>query len=323
MNNVPGTIALLLLVSVAAACGDSPAQSAPEPVAVRARDCREFEDGRPGQVTGPDMDAEVERRNEPAQWSEAARAYGEEHPEEFGGVWLDQDQTSSWLVVAFTGGLERHEAALRERLGPEARVRVQRVATSLAALERVRARVGPELESVNAETGGAILFGWGIRDNLNRVALDVVAVDERAREVLAERFGADMICLHPVDGPPRGVAPGGGAQGVRELPTSEIANMQLALHAGRLRADPATGCVWTESTLGPQSVMWPPGFGVRFTEAGAELVDHTGAVVAREGDWIEMGGGENDVELPRCKVGETVWVAGSVRVAEPPSQAPD
>lgn len=91
----------------------------------------------------------------------------------------------------------------------------------------------------------AQLLGAGLDVAHNVVAVDVVAVDDQAREALAIAHGADWLCIRPQGGPPVDVQPGGGAEDVLAVPTSDLTNMQAALMEGVLRAD-GTDCLWVE-----------------------------------------------------------------------------
>lgn len=64
-----------------------------------------------------------------------------------------------------------------------------------------------------------------------------------------------------------------------------------ALISGRLVADARTGLAISDSTGKVTPVLWPFGYSARSGLSGLELVDDRGAIVAREGDFVEMGGG--------------------------------
>lgn len=105
-----------------------------------------------------------------------------------------------------------------------------------------------------------------------------------------------------------------------DIPTTEFVNHQQALLGNViLRGDPAFdgGCVWVERDDGSRiAVVWPPGFRARFTQAGVELLDRQGVVVAHGGDRLDLGGGYHIESPARCHVGEPgAFVAGSVRLA--------
>ena len=71
----------------------------------------------------------------------------------------------------------------------------------------------------------------------------------------------------------------------------------LALISGRLVTSAQSGLAVVDSTGHVTEVLWPFGYTARRGVSGVELVDEMGAVVAREGDLVEMGGGlgANDV----------------------------
>jgi hypothetical protein len=51
---------------------------------------------------------------------------------------------------------------------------------------------------------------------------------------------------------------------------------------------------------GPQVVRWPDGVTVAQTEAGLALVGFFGQTIAREGDFVSMGGGEFGGAFQAC-----------------------
>ena len=70
-----------------------------------------------------------------------------------------------------------------------------------------------------------------------------------------------------------------------------------ALLSGRLVTSAQSGLAVVDSTGHVTEVLWPSGYSARRGISGIELVDEKGGVVAREGDFVEMGGGlgANDV----------------------------
>lgn len=131
----------------------------------------------------------------------------------------------------------------------------------------------------------------------------MIALDDDALRDLAALVDPSMVCAESVDGPPRDAPLGGGGRDVVALPTSEVRNGEEALMEGTLRGDPALdgGCVWIEHPGGRAAVAWPPAWGARFAPEGVELLDDTGAVVAREDDRLGLGGGGREQSLDRCQ----------------------
>ena len=63
-----------------------------------------------------------------------------------------------------------------------------------------------------------------------------------------------------------------------------------ALLAGRLVAHPAWGLAVQAGADAPLRIVWPHGYVGRRAGDRIELLDHSGGVIARSGDSIEMGG---------------------------------
>lgn len=61
---------------------------------------------------------------------------------------------------------------------------------------------------------------------------------------------------------------------------------------GELVADEVDGLAVLLDTGERVAVIWPHGYAARVNEGTLELMDETGETVAREGDHIEVGGGE-------------------------------
>jgi hypothetical protein len=87
--------------------------------------------------------------------------YGEAHPDEYGGRWLNRDDRT--YGVSFTSSLEQHEGALRTVLRLPERLRIQRCRRTYAELsalcERVRAE-DLDLSDVD-ESGKPAISGFG------------------------------------------------------------------------------------------------------------------------------------------------------------------
>lgn len=98
--------------------------------------------------------------------TDAVRAYGgNEAAPAYGGLWLD----GPLLVAAFTGDLDRHRQALRDRVAHPARLRVTRVTHPLAELEARRERLTGLGD--DPRLGNALLSYWIVDVRRNRVAV--------------------------------------------------------------------------------------------------------------------------------------------------------
>jgi len=133
----------------------------------------------------------------------------------------------------------------------------------------------------------------------------VIALYDDALGDLAALVDPSMVCAESVDGPPRDAPLGGGGRDVVALPTSEVRNGEEALMEGTLLGDPALdgGCVWIEHPGGRAAVAWPPAWGARFAPEGVELLDDTGAVVAREDDRLGLGAAGGSSPSTAVRVG--------------------
>ena len=107
----------------------------------------------------------------------------------------------------------------------------------------------------------------------------------------------------------------GCAGDIRPIPTNERgAGGFDALIFGRLVADPLYdgGCLWLETENGPLSIVWPYGYSARFGPT-VEVLDETGAVVARAGEEVRFGGGiGQEFAPPRCRVNLNTVLVHSV-----------
>jgi hypothetical protein len=81
--------------------------------------------------------------------------------------------------------------------------------------------------------------------------------------------------------------PGGSPQACAGVGIGLAGASQQGMPLNGSRTDPRY--VW----LGPAGIrrdlVWPPGYSVRFTASGFEILDQTGAVRHRSGDWIDGG----------------------------------
>jgi hypothetical protein len=138
----------------------------------------------------PDPARRSERDLEPV--TRAARA-----EPDFAGVWLSylepmghnvaEDPGEFVVNVAFTGGLARHEAQLRSLWGGRLCVtRQQRTYRELLRIQR-------ELQGATGAELGLRVLGSGIDESANAVSLEVLVLEERAREALDVRYGAGAV----------------------------------------------------------------------------------------------------------------------------------
>jgi hypothetical protein len=138
----------------------------------------------------PDPARRSERYLEPV--TRAARA-----EPDFAGVWLSylepmghnvaEEPGEFVLNVAFTGDLARHERELRSLWG--GRLCVTRQQRSYRDLLRIQR----ELHGAAGTELGLHVLSTGIREDANAVSLEVVALEEQARQALDTRYGVGAV----------------------------------------------------------------------------------------------------------------------------------
>jgi hypothetical protein len=116
---------------------------------------------------------------------------------DFAGLWVSylapmgnnvaEDPGEFVLNVAFTSDLARHQAALRPLWG--GRLCVTRQQRSYRQLLRIQR----ELHRDGGRVLGLRVLGSGIRESANAVTLEVVVLEQRAREALQARYGAGAV----------------------------------------------------------------------------------------------------------------------------------
>ena len=169
----------------------------------------------------------------------ALQAYGAEHADEFGGLYVE-DQSRGSFGMFFTDRLEEHAAALAE-IWP--RVTVRRVRFSEAALMDVLERLdlasmaGPGLEPLSA----------GIDTMNNVVVLELKSDDPSIETLLELQYGAMLdVTVYPFPGDWANVAEG---DGWRLLAAGEASHMD-AYTVRAATDDAAFDEMWSAMALG-------------------------------------------------------------------------
>jgi hypothetical protein len=131
------------------------------------------------------------------------QAYGAEHADEFGGLYVD-DQGQGSFVMLFTDNLDEHAAALAE-IWP--RVTVRGVQFTEAAL--IELLEGPAIRGIGGD--GVEFLSAGLDTMNNRVTLDLKSNDPTLELRLELEFGGMVeVSVHPIPGPWENVAAGEG-----------------------------------------------------------------------------------------------------------------
>jgi hypothetical protein len=133
----------------------------------------------------------------------ALQAYGAEHADEFGGLWVE-DQSRGSFVMLFTDHLDAHAAAIAE-IWP--RVTVRRARYSEAALMALLESL--DLQSMAAD--GIEPLSAGLDTMNNRVTLDLKSDDPTLEARLELQYGGMLeVTVHPLPGDWANVAEGDG-----------------------------------------------------------------------------------------------------------------
>jgi hypothetical protein len=241
----------------------------------------------------------------------ALQAYGAEHADEFGGLWVD-DQSRGSFVMLFTDHLDAHAAALAE-IWP--RVTVRRARYSEAALMAV-------LESIDLQSmadDGIEPLSAGLDTMNNRVTLALKSDDPTLEARLELQYGGMVeVTVHPLPGDWSNVAEG---EGWRLLVAGEAGGGEA--YTVRAATDEAGWDeMWTAIGLGAERplvaferevvVSFAHGIGSSCPELRLDGVEIHGAVVfSRTSDPLAPRGCTADL------VGAAVFVVAIERDALP------
>jgi hypothetical protein len=114
--------------------------------------------------------------------------YGEEHPEAWGGAYIDQD-AGGVLVAQFTANLEQHRLALLGNIWPKASLDIQQVRWTQTQLEAAKERISKD-EPWFA-TLPAVVTSLGLDDRGNRVVARISTPNPDASDLVLAHFGFD------------------------------------------------------------------------------------------------------------------------------------
>lgn len=128
--------------------------------------------------------------------ADAITSYGEAHPEEWAGLWIDQ-QRGGIVVAHFSENAAAHEAGLRELLSPEAQFEVRDVRWSLTELNELWVTVRKDFDGDHEwlDQIPAAFTGGGVDKQGNRVRLRVSSEDPDAASLIRRHYGvgADIL----------------------------------------------------------------------------------------------------------------------------------
>jgi hypothetical protein len=116
------------------------------------------------------------------------QAYTTTRPDESGGLYIDRDLYPGLVTALFTGRIEVHEAALRERLGPDLPFRVREVAYTHAELRRLQDVIAAEWDASWVADIPARMEGVGVDISENVISVDISSAEPDAAAIIADHF---------------------------------------------------------------------------------------------------------------------------------------
>ena len=222
---------------------------------------------------------------------EAINSYVHTVPEDFAGMWWDQE--SAVMTVWFVGDeIEVHHAAIA------AAVPDQKVCVAGGA-RFSEAELMEAMDALNAFGTRITTSGYGINTLSNRIELSIQEVDTALRQEITEAVGERVMLFPYMDvmevtldelPPPIPVVPGNV-----ELLTSRLryGGGMDALGRFVLAYDADLNCIYFESNesgAGGRTVpVWP--FGYSAINDPVEIYDYDGEFIAGQGTILELAGG--------------------------------
>jgi hypothetical protein len=131
---------------------------------------------------------------------QVVQAYGDAHPDEFAGVYYDQENGDR-LVARFTGNLDLHQRALDALLGSPDRVVVLSAVFTEATLQGIVDSVGSDHQQLADQ--GIDLLSAGVDVIRNNVQVEAKSDDPQAERILQAYGppGVIVVGLYPADKP--------------------------------------------------------------------------------------------------------------------------
>jgi hypothetical protein len=121
-----------------------------------------------------------------------AQRYADEHPEQFAGLFIDQQH--KLVVILFTGDVETHQAALAKLVPGDAEpLAVRLAATSKADLEALMERIVNDRDWF--KTIDAAFTGAGLDEMQNLVDLEISSANPAAPALILQHFGVGPAVL--------------------------------------------------------------------------------------------------------------------------------
>jgi hypothetical protein len=145
----------------------------------------------------PLLPAEIAELNARAANADAVRdaidAYTRAHPDEFAGLYLDQEHGGGAVTTLWTGHLDKHAAAIRALVRPGARIAFRQATFTYRDLRAFQDRISSDWDWMR---GFEIApMGVGVDMVGNRVELDVSSAATAAPAIVAAHYGNDAVML--------------------------------------------------------------------------------------------------------------------------------
>ncbi len=187
--------------------------------------------------------AEIQRRGANAdRVVPIVNRYAADHPEAFGGLWIDQ-QHGGIVTVAFTRDIELHTRALMTQLGGAGIVAVRTARYSEEELRQLQDRI--VADSAWFKSIPALLRGVGFDPAVNAVEIEVSTANPLITDMIVARFGIprDAIVVNS-DGTGVALEPWGRIKGkVVGIAPDVLAELTLQYESDRVGAECGMGDV--------------------------------------------------------------------------------
>lgn len=297
-------VLILILVLLVSACTTG-AAAGPAVSEALQRDARAYAEDH-----GIPLDEAIERLRNQDPIGELSAVLEEQEAGVFGGLWIEHEPEYR-IVVALTKDERRVQRRYVEGGPLEDIVEIREVAVSLRELADARDQTMRLLQ----EVGSRADISTDVRENcVSLYSADPALLNDRLEAAGLELPGPVCIvptgpypAAPPLDPPPGIVFP-------RQHPPEGLRVEMSALLVGELVEE--HGCLRVGEPGHTNLVIWPYDHTVTATEDGQlQIHDGTGAVVARQGDVVRMGGGQapsaeiaTPIEIPdRCT--GPYWIA--------------
>ena len=169
-----------------------------------------------------------------------AQRYAADHPEQFAGLFIDQQH--KLVVIQFTGDIERHRAELAKLIPGEAEpLAVRLAANSKADLEALMERISSDTDWF--KTVDAAFSSAGLDEMTNQVDMEISSANPAAPALILQHFGVGPAVLRiESDG-----------TGILLQPRGKVRGRVLLANGKPPPADSSLGLDWSPDVPAPGS----------------------------------------------------------------------